>query len=244
MENNTSLAVSEQKQRTNTIKRAFTAASENQSIYTYHMKAYAGTDDGGHALYYYQDTDENGNTVRKTTTSFSGADYYLCGTALPSVYGGFGTKLQWREFDFSVDFTYQLGGKVLDTDYMTLMTAPSSGHRGYAIHKDALDSWTAERPTDIPVWQYMEGENDGVSDRWLTSASCLTLQNLNFGYSLPGNITRKIGIERVRFYLNCDNLATWSKRKGLDPRQSINGETTNAFYAPIRTVSGGINVTF
>ncbi|MDE6248237.1 MAG: TonB-dependent receptor [Paramuribaculum sp.] len=217
---------------------------ENQSIYTYHMKAYAGTDDEGHALYYYQDTDENGNTVRKTTTSFSGADYYLCGTALPSVYGGFGTKLQWREFDFSVDFTYQLGGKVLDTDYMTLMTAPSSGHRGYAIHKDALDSWTAERPTDIPVWQYMEGYNDGVSDRWLTSASCLTLQNLNFGYSLPGNITRKIGIERVRFYLNCDNLATWSKRKGLDPRQSINGETTNAFYAPIRTVSGGINVTF
>ncbi|MDE5650812.1 MAG: hypothetical protein K2I35_07375, partial [Duncaniella sp.] len=61
---------------------------------------------------------------------------------------------------------------------------------------------------------------------------------------IPANLTKKIDVERIRVYLNCDNVALWSKRKGLDPRQSITGATTNAYYAPIRTISGGINVTF
>ena len=39
---------------------------------------------------------------------------YLCGSALPHMYGGFGTNLTYRDFDLSVDFTYQIGGKVYD----------------------------------------------------------------------------------------------------------------------------------
>lgn len=49
---------------------------------------------------------------------------------------------------------------------------------------------------------------------------------------------------KVRFYVSCDNVALWSSRRGLDPRQSLAGESTGSYYAPIRTVSGGINVTF
>lgn len=41
-----------------------------------------------------------------------------------------------------------------------------------------------------------------------------------------------------------DNVWTWSKRQGLDPRQSITGGSSNSVYRPIRTVSGGITVTF
>ena len=49
----------------------------------------------------------------------------------------------------------------------------------------------------------------------------------------------------VLVYLAADNVALWSKRKGLDPRQSLSGEdATSSFYSPIRTVSGGINLTF
>ncbi len=53
-----------------------------------------------------------------------------------------------------------------------------------------------------------------------------------------------MGLEKLRIYLACDNVWTWSKRQGLDPRQSISGSGTASYYAPIRTISGGITVTF
>lgn len=82
------------------------------------------------------------------------------------------------------------------------------------------------------------------SDRWLTDASYLTLANITLGYTLPKSILSKVGIQKLRVYVVGDNLWTWSKRQGLDPRQSISGGNTNTYYKPIRTISGGISVTF
>jgi hypothetical protein len=60
---------------------------------------------------------------------------------------------------------------------------------------------------------------------------------------LPKTVLDRVGISRVRVYCTADNVALWTKRKGLDPRQSFTSATT-ARYTPIRTVSGGINVAF
>ena len=80
--------------------------------------------------------------------------------------------------------------------------------------------------------------------RFLTDASFLNIQNITLGYTLPKHITRKFLVESLRVYLACDNVWYWSKRQGLDPRQSINGATNPYYYAPIRTFSGGVTVTF
>ena len=42
----------------------------------------------------------------------------------------------------------------------------------------------------------------------------------------------------------CDNIWYWSYRQGLDPRYSFSGSTNFASNSPIRTFSGGINITF
>jgi hypothetical protein len=83
-----------------------------------------------------------------------------------------------------------------------------------------------------------------TSDRFITDASYLSLQNINLGYTLPQSLTRRISLEKVRVYVAADNVWLWSKRQGLDPRQSIAGSTTSSYYSPIRTISGGITVTF
>ena len=83
-----------------------------------------------------------------------------------------------------------------------------------------------------------------TSDRFLIDASYLTLQNINFGYTLPSNFTKKVGIEKVRVYLACENVWYWSKRQGFDPRYSYSGSTSQATYSPVRTISGGINIQF
>lgn len=78
----------------------------------------------------------------------------------------------------------------------------------------------------------------------MVSASYLNIQNINVGYTFPHKWTDKIGLSKLRIYLACDNVCYWSKRKGLDPRYSFNGETNYANYSPIRTVSGGLNIVF
>ena len=64
------------------------------------------------------------------------------------------------------------------------------------------------------------------------------------GYTLPSNFTKKVGIEKVRVYLACENVWYWSKRQGFDPRYSYSGATSQATYSPVRTISGGINIQF
>ncbi len=220
---------------------------EGEPMYTYHMKRYAGVNDQGEALYYVKKLDSNGEPTGEldTTTASGSADYFLCGTALAPVYGGFGTSLSYKGFDLSIDFNYQLGGQVYDSDYARGMASPTSSSRGQNFHKDILNAWTPENSTvDIPRLQYNDQYTASASDRFLTSARYLSLQNINFGYSLPQVIVRKLGIQNLRFYFSADNVAVWSARKGLDPRQSLSGSVNGTYYAPIRTLSGGLNVQF
>jgi hypothetical protein len=219
---------------------------EDLSLYTFHMKKYAGVNENGESLFYKNIKDSDGNvTGRETTTSYSDADYYLCGTALPDVYGGFGTSVRYKGFDFSIDFAYQIGGQVYDGDYAGMMSSPQASSKGGAFHADLLNAWTRENTNSrIPRMQFGDNYSSASSDRWLTDASYLSLQNINAGYTLPSELTRHIGIEKLRVYFAADNIWVWSKRQGLDPRQSITGSVTNAYYAPIRTISGGLTLTF
>lgn len=240
---------------------------EGKSRFTYYTKKYAGVDpETGLSLFYKNvyEKDENKNDVwynnagekvdesytgtkhrkvvdQTTTTTYNDGDYYLCGDVLPDVYGGFGTSVAWKGLDFSVDFQYQIGGLVYDGSYASFMNCSA----GRAIHVDMEKAWTPENPnTNIPRWQYGDSNMTSASDRFLTNASYLTLSNITLGYTLPTQWLQPLGVQKVRFYVVADNIWTWSKRQGLDPRQSITGSSTSLNYRPIRTVSGGITVTF
>lgn len=219
---------------------------EGEALYTYRLQQFAGVDqETGEALYWKNIKDDKGNVIgRETTADYASADYYLCGTALPDVYGGFNTAFSYKGFDLSADFTYQIGGQVYDGDYAGMMASPTKSSKGYNFHADLLNAWTPEHHTNIPRLQYGDNYTSAASDRFLTNASYLSLQNINFGYTLPASVTRHANIEKIRVYLSADNIWVWSKRQGLDPRQSITGSVTNAYYAPMRTISGGITLTF
>ena len=213
---------------------------EGLPLYTFYMPKYAGVNEKGQSLFY--KTDDEGKIT--TTTTPGDATYYLCGTALPWAYGGFGTRFSYKGFDLSVDFNYQLGGQIYDSDYASMMGITGTG-RGNAIHADLLNSWTPENPnSNIPQLIIDDPSATTTSDRFLIGASYLSLQNLNFGYTFPTKLTSKIGVGKLRLYLTATNLWLWSKRQGLDPRQSITGGASTAYYSAMRTISGGITVTF
>lgn len=236
---------------------------EGESIYTFRYPTFAGIDkETGMPTWWHtvNTYDDAGNVIGSEQVAVSGSaldtsvDSHLHGTALPDLYGGFGVNGNIYGFDFNVSFNYQIGGKVYDSTYASLMSAPQQTSSGSAIHKDALKGWTPDNTeTNIPRWVYGDKYNSTGSNYYLTDASYLSLQNVNVGYTLPTKWTKKIQVDRIRFYFAGENLALWSKRKGLDPRQAmahdalsqhVNGSSSNAYYSPIRTLSGGINVTF
>jgi len=223
---------------------------EGEPLYTYHLYRYAGVDQQtGEGLYYHrvmENGEPTGELEAVTYQNLTANDYFLCGSALPKAYGGFGTTLTAYGFDLSLDFNYSLGGQVYDGNYALYMGTPTTtGGRGQAIHADILNAWTPENPSaTIPRWQFNDQYSAASSDRFLTSANYLSLQNINFGYTLPQNLVRRMHLTKLRVYLSCDNVWLWSKRQGIDPRQSISGPINNTYYAPIRTISGGLTVNF
>lgn len=248
---------------------------EGKPYYTFYMRQYAGVDPKTGESLWWKDvvkvkTDADGKpiqainsqgkpafeadgetpiyatyTEREKTNEWAEGSYYECGSVDPDLYGGFGTSLTWKGLDFSIAFTYQIGGQVYDSGYAALMDSPYTGNLGGNIHVDMLNSWTPENPTsNIPRMQLNDQYTAAQSDRFLTDASFLNLQNINVGYTLPQKWTKKFLVEKLRIYVACDNVYYWSKRQGLDPRQSFSGSTSAQLYAPVRTISGGINIQF
>ncbi|MDE6271299.1 MAG: TonB-dependent receptor, partial [Muribaculaceae bacterium] len=176
------------------------------------------------------------NTNRKTTKDI-----------MPDVYGGFGFNIDFHGFDLSVGLSYQLGGKIYDTGYATYMNPGLTSSLGKTWHKDMLKSWTYENTnTDVPRMG-----NEGAlveyassySDRFIISSDYLSLNNITLGYTVPESLVKKLYLSGLRVYFAAENVCMISARRGLDPRQGFIS-SNNLTYSPIRTLTGGLRVSF
>ncbi len=219
---------------------------EGLPVNTFYMAKYAGVDrETGESLWWKDVKDENGNVVgREKTATYDDATDYLCGDPTPTLYGGFGTSLDFYGVDVSLSFTYSIGGLSYDSGYASLMSNPASS-TGDNYHKDIWNAWSPEnKDSNIPRWQYGDSNAAATSNRFLTDASYLNFQNAQVGYTFPSKLTRKFHVSKLRIYATCDNIWYWSKRAGFDPRYSFSGGTNAYINSPVRTLSGGINITF
>jgi TonB-linked SusC/RagA family outer membrane protein len=178
------------------------------------------------------------------------------GSAIPDAYGSFNFTVSWKGLSLYTLFTYQLGGKIMDSNYSSLMT-PSTGP--YSLHAEAADGWRVEQatandaidPSGIPVLSSasvipgtsLKPDLNSTSSRWLTSASYLILKNINLTYQLPKSLVRKVDLEGVAVTVACENLFTKTARKGMNPQQNFSGTQSNTFVTP-RVFSVGLNVKF
>ncbi len=221
---------------------------EGESMYRMYLPEWAGVNpDNGEALWYY--TTESG--AREKTNDYTIAsktdNKIATKDLLPTIYGGFGTNLKAYGFDFSIQFSYQLGGEIYDSGYERIMHSGNNSYAGRNWHTDIRDAWTTPgQITDVPRLDALTNNGkytSSTSTRFLTSSDYLSLNNLTIGYSVPTKLTNKLGLSKLRVYFSGDNLALWSARQGLDPRQSYTSASVST-YTSIRTLSGGISVAF
>ncbi len=223
---------------------------EGESMYQLYLVKSAGVDPAtGKALYWGWDYDSEGERIEDSyhvKNTYSTKDRQASGNLYPKLYGGFGTNLSFYGFDLNVALSYQVGGKIYDDGYASFMGSGYSSNYGHNWHKDILRAWTPENPyTDVPRLDATDSYTFSSyrTDRGLISSNYLALNNITLGYTIPSSITNKIGISNLRVYVSGDNIALWSARKGLDPRQSFTSATT-ALYTTMRCVSGGVKIEF
>jgi len=179
----------------------------------------------------------------------------LQGTSLPTVYGSFGTAASWKGISLSLLFTYSLGGKTYDSNYLSLM---SIGNSSSALHKDILKSWThapegvdenspaSSRidPNGIPqINNELSTYSNGSSSRWLTKSNYLCLKNIMLSYDFPRKWMDAIKLQGLNLGCSIDNLFLVTCRKGMNPQQSWAGGQ-DAYYVPARVFSFQLTAKF
>ena len=89
----------------------------------------------------------------------------------------------------------------------------------HAMHEDLEDAWSEDnKSSDIPrlVMNDPNG-NMRASDFFLENASYVRLRHLEFGYTLPKQLTTKFGLSHLRLFVAGNNLFTLTKYTGYDP---------------------------
>lgn len=223
------------------------------SLYEAYMRKFAGVNpENGKAQWYKRVLDKNGEWTGESevTETFADASQYELGSVLPKLYGGFGTTLKAYGFDFSAQFSFQLGGRYYDGTYQALMHTSSS--IGTAWHKDVLKSWSeTNKRSDIPRLDGDTSVGQTAVSNYLISSDYLSINNITLGYTLPERFASTIKLSGVRVYVAGDNLAVKSARKGMDPRYSMGlGSLTSGSglnsgsYSAMRTITAGVTLTF
>jgi TonB-linked SusC/RagA family outer membrane protein len=129
----------------------------------------------------------------------------------------------------------------------------NSGAASYLI-----ESWSAERyeqglPIKFP--RFSEGNyvhNYQASTYWIRDASYVRLKNVEIGYNIPQSVLTRLRVSAIRFYVNANNLYTWSSvLKGVDPELSGTepgstqaGISNEEPYPLTRTINFGLNLKF
>jgi TonB-linked SusC/RagA family outer membrane protein len=222
------------------------AWSVGHSQYDFYLREYYGVDpQTGAALYKTNTLTSNARVIGQdtVTTVVGEANYrYASKSSIPDLQGSMSHNFSYKNFSLAFQFTFQLGGRVYDSQYAGLM---HSGTYGTALSTDMLKRW--QNPgdvTDIPRLDNAQVTNlSAGSTRWLTKASYLQLNSVNFSYNLPKSLVGKIKAQRAYVFASAENLALFTARKGMNTPGSFNGTTDNT-YNFNRIISAGINVNF
>jgi TonB-linked SusC/RagA family outer membrane protein len=166
-------------------------------------------------------------------------------TPYPKFYGGLSQRFSYQSFDASVDLQYAFGFYVYDQSLQTLMTYTNTRNKSTEI----LNAWTtAGQNTDVPRLYYGDNQWSQNSTRWLQKGDFVRIRNVQIGYSIPKSITSKFKVNRFRFYVQIQNLYTFTGYKGIDPEANGFGNTNIGLgidrmrpYLP-RTYTMGINL--
>lgn len=159
---------------------------------------------------------------------------------IPRFTYGFGVNAGWNNFDFSMLFQGAAGGVFYE--------ATESGDFANFLKRFYDHRWTPDNPDATYPRTYNRSNEYWVNQKntfWLHKTDYLRLKTIELGYTVPSLLTKHLGLNKVRVYVNAYNLLTIAPdMKDYDPESPANGTGAGYYYPLNKVVNFGINVNF
>ena len=198
----------------------------------------------------------------------------IIGRTAPKHTGGFRFNGNYKGFDFSLNFAYQLGGKVYNANVMYDMMGNKDTNLGFSRLAEASQTWKSygidasgdlylvTDPTELAAlnagakYAVPYSEYGIVNSEFVEDASFLRLQTLTLGYTFPKEWVKKLAISNARIYFTAGNLFCIKGYSGLDPDVNVSPKADSSYagfpttnydfrsYPKSRTFTFGLNVAF
>ena len=174
-----------------------------------------------------QPTEEGG----KGNGTIGEEDNVIIGDVNPDFTGGFGINARAYGFDLSAQFNFSVGNEVYNANkieftstgkyqYRNMITEMADGVRWTNLNEDGTlcndPVKLAEMNKNTTMWSPYMGKMV-LTDWAIENASFLRLNTLSLGYTLPTSLTKKAGVNSLRFYVTAYNVFTITNYSGVDP---------------------------
>ena len=182
----------------------------------------------------YRDIDHNGVIDEK--------DQEWIYDPTPSFSYGLNIYLEYKNFDLTM-FWQGVQGVDIISDVKKKSDFWSAANVGF-LNKGTrlLNAWSPTNPnSNIPALTRSDTNNEQrVSTYFVENGSFLKLRNIQLGYTVPAVISKKLRMERLRFYCSAQNLLTIKSKDftGEDP------ENPNFSYPIPVNITFGLNIGF
>jgi TonB-linked SusC/RagA family outer membrane protein len=203
-----------------------------ESFGAFNVVRYAGVDpSSGQPLYY----DIDGNV----TNFYSESDRVSIGKQfIPKYTGGFGLNASYKGFQLSTLFSFAAEQYRNNSSLSIIEDHSIAGFANQSV--SMLSAW--QNPGDvtrIPSLNYANNRLN-LTDRYIEDASYLRLRNITLGYTLDGSKIKGNYFSSARFYVQAQNMFTWTKYRGFDPESN---QSSNFFdYPTPRQFTFGVDI--
>lgn len=197
----------------------------------------------------YKDLNGDGKVDFGSNTESDPGDRRVIGNNTPRYSFGLNLGANYKNFDFSMFLQGVMKREVWQGGYY-FWGATSSKWWSTGLVENLDYFRTADNPLggNLDAYYarpiYGTSKNQEVQTRFLQNAAYIRVKNIQLGYSIPSETTKRIGIDRVRFYVSGENVWTGSSvAKMFDP-ETIDGGKNGTVYPLTKIWSAGLSVNF
>ncbi|MDY0076410.1 MAG: TonB-dependent receptor [Bacteroidales bacterium] len=146
------------------------------------------------------------------------------GSAIPKFTAGLNLAAAYKQFDLGMFFQAATGHHI----YYQVATDIEGFYRPFNVTQRYYDEhWTGPGTSNTQPrasWA-SKANNTRPSTRFLEDGSYVRLKNIQLGYTFNTDATARLGIKKLRIYVNAYNLLTFTKYPGLDPEMTTSNNS-------------------
>lgn len=201
----------------------------------YEQDGYWGMDEATEAAKYSQDPGEVKVVDQNNDGKIDTEDRVFIGKETPDWYGSMTNTFKYKNFDLAVFLTTRQG-QMLYSEF----------HNKFAWDQDGrfnglkTNYWTPENPNGTWHQPGNAGPYRGIEN--FMETSYWKVGYINLGYTMNKGAVERFGLDKVRFYVSCQNPFVFTDYEGWDPENASQNTWGYAFMT--RSVLFGLNVKF